>query len=82
MSLARPAHPQRDDVETEIFMAMGLCTLKAKLTLKKSLRMAGEIMKQSTLNTVRTQFSKLLFILLVEIRLITLAGIVKIALVS
>lgn len=47
-----PAHPQREDVETKIFMAVGLCTLKAKLTLKKSLKLAGKKATQSTWNKV------------------------------
>lgn len=82
VSLARHAHPQREDVETKIFMATGLCTPKAKLTLKKSPRLTGKKMTQSTLNTVWSQFGKLLFILTAEMRLLTLVGIVKIVLVS
>lgn len=70
VSLARHAHPQREDVETKIFMAMGLCTLKAKLTLKKSSRMAGKKTKQSALITVWRQFGKLLFMLWVLVRLL------------
>lgn len=37
-------------------MAMGLCTLKVKLTLRKSLRTAGEKTTQRTLNTVWSHF--------------------------
>lgn len=71
VSLARHAHPQREDVETKIFMAMGLCTLKAKLTLKKSSRMAGKKTTQSALITVWRQFGKLLLMLCVLVRLLT-----------